>query len=293
MLNIAIYATVILIISGQRLNMRAVGRGLAIAVVAGVAIGAVLLPSSRYVGRMTGPLGDPNSAGYLIVVFTALALPSLQSRKYQLGLVAVAAAGVLLTQSRTSMLAMGIMALWVLLSRFVSSWISVPVVASVLYWIISASESLAPDAFADRAGSDLLRQRIYEVELADVAVNPVIGQGAGTAIVALDGMTFFFHSSYLALRAEAGWIGFIVMIALLLLVFRSLLALPRVRRNYSYEAALIGVAICAVNLGEVLLALPTAFAISLSMRYVIRARTLAGRHGPLVGRGASATGAGG
>lgn len=294
LVNIGVFSALIIVLTGSRLNLSSVGRGLALAVVAGVAVGIALLPTSSYVGRMTGPLGDPNSAGYLIVVYTALALPSVKLRKYQLSLVALATAGVVLTDSRTSMLAMGIMTLWVALSRFLSSWLSVPIVASVLLWIISASETLASDAFPERAGSDALRERIYAVELADVAVNPIIGQGAGAAKVAIDGTTFFFHSSYLAIRAEAGWVGFIISLALLAAVFFSLLALPRKRRSYFHEAALIGVAVCAVNLGEVLLTLTAACAVSLSMRHVILARMQAGKDGrPDTGAAGRATSTGG
>lgn len=278
LLNIGVYAAVMLTVAGQRLSLRAVGRGLALAVVAGVAIGALLLPRSSYSGRMTGPLGDPNSAGYIIVVFTFLALPSIERRKYRISLVAVAAVGVLLTQSRTSMLAMALMTLWIVLSRYASSWISVPIVALVLFGANSAAESLAPEAFAGRAGSDQLRQRIHNVELAEIAVSPIIGHGAGTAHVALDGLIFFFHSSYLALRAEAGWIGLAIVVGLFGLVFLRLLAFPRTHRNYYYEAALIGVAVCAINLGEVLLALPAAFAAGLSLRHTIQPKALADKH---------------
>lgn len=176
------------------------------------------------------------------------------------------------------MLAMGIMALWVMVSRYVSPLFSVPVVASVLWWISGASETLTGDAFADREGSDQLRERIYELELVQVAVNPLVGQGVGAAKVDLGGMTFFFHSSYLALRAEAGWVGLSIVAALLGMVFLRLIALPRERRNYLYEAALIGVAVCAINLGEVFLALPAALAIGISMRFVLKARIRQGEH---------------
>lgn len=280
--NIGVYAAVIVVTAGPRLDLRSVGRGLALAVVAGVAVGAALLPTSSYPGRLTGPLGDPNSAGFLIVVYTALALPSLNRRRYQIFLVAVAVVGVVLTDSRTSMLAMGVMALWVVLSRFFGAWFCVPVVASVLFWIISVSETVASDAFAERAGSDALRERIYAAELADVAVSPIVGQGAGAAKVALDGMMFFFHSSYLAIRAEAGWVGFTIVILLLAAVFLGLLALPRNSRNNFYEASLIGVAVCAVNLGEVLLTLTAALAVGLSMRHIARRKMRADNNESLV-----------
>lgn len=277
LLNIGVFAAVILVLGGLRLDARTVCVGLGVAVVFGVAAGILLLPRSSYAGRMTGPMGDPNSAGLLIVVLSALALPGFRRRKSKVGLLLVAALGIFSTQSRTSMLAVLIMVLWVLLNRFFSAWFSIPFVAGALIWVSSIADALAGDAFQERAGSDALRDRIFQVELQQVEIRPWVGQGAGTAAVSLDGQHFFFHNSYLALRAEAGWIGLGLVILLFVAVFISLLRIPRDQRNLYFEASLIGVTVCALNLGEVLLALPAAFALGLSAHHVLKAQAAAKR----------------
>lgn len=275
LLNIGVFSAVILVLGGHRLNLRSVSVGLGLAVCFGVVTGILLYPQSSYAGRMTGPLGDPNSAGLLIIVYSALALPGFRRQKVRVGFLLLAVLGVFLTQSRTSMLAVLIMLLWVMLNRFLTVWISIPFVVGALIWVSSIAGSLAEDAFQERAGSDQLRDRIFQVELQQVEKRPWVGQGAGSASVRMDDNDFFFHNSYLALRAEAGWIGLGLVTLLLVAVFISLVSLPRIHRNMFLEASLIGVAVCALNLGEVLLALPAAFAFGLSARHLLRVRTSA------------------
>lgn len=268
-LNISLFAAVILAVASGSLNRVAIGRGLAIGLVAGVAWGAIALPQSSYIGRMTGPFGDPNAGGFLIAVCAALAVPALTTRWQRLGLIAVCLAGVYLTESRTSMLAVAIMAVWIVLGRYGSRWLGLATVGLSMWWVSTIpQDSFATGAFADRAGSDALRARIFALEIVDVDRNPLIGNGAGTARINVDGLTFFYHSSYLALRAEAGWVGFTIMAALMGIAFLALIRLPRGKRNVWYEAALLGVAVCALNLGEVLLTLPTAIALGLAMQHV-------------------------
>jgi hypothetical protein len=268
-LNISLFAAVILAVASGRLGRIAIGRGLAIGLVAGIAWGAITLPRSSYIGRMTGPFGDPNAGGFLIAVCAALAIPALTTRRQRLGLIAVCLAGVYLTESRTSMLAVAVMAVWIVLARNGSRWLGLATVGLLMWWVSTIpQDSFATGAFADRAGSDALRARIFALEVVDVARNPLIGNGAGTAMINVEGLRFFYHSSYLAIRAEAGWVGFVILTALLALAFLALIRLPRVKRNVWYEAALLGVAVCALNLGEVLLTLPTAIALGLAMQHV-------------------------
>lgn len=273
LLNILLYSVVIIVISSGRLNVQAIGRGLAIAVVLGVLWGAVTLPRSSYEGRLTGPFGDPNAAGFLIAVCTALAIPSLIRMRNRLALLAVAGVGIYLTQSRTSMLAVAIMGLWIVFGRYGAPWLGLTVVGGLMWWINSLpQQALAGGAFASRAGSDALREVIYQAELAEVARNPLIGNGAGTARVELENGTYFYHSSYLALRAEVGWIGFVLLMVLLISALLLLIRLGKHRRNAWFEAALLGAAVCALNLGEVLLTLPTAIAVGLALNYYAAAR---------------------
>lgn len=272
-LNISLYAAVILVLSGLRLDSRSIRVGLSFAVVLGIIFGVLLLPQSSYVGRMTGPLGDPNSAGFIIAVYGALALPGIRRQKYKVGFLLLSVLGVLLTQSRTSMLALLTMMLWILLNRFLKVWVSVPFVLGAFVWVTSMADSLTGDAFQNRAGSDQLRDRIFQVEIQQVDVRPWIGQGAGSASIKLEGYSFFFHNSYLALRAEAGWIGLGLVMLLFVVIFFSLLRLPRDRRSLTCEASLIGAAICALNLGEVLLALPVAVALGISAHHWLEVRS--------------------
>jgi O-antigen ligase len=268
LLNITLYAALILVLASGRLSPRHVGRGLAVAVVIGVAWGAATLPQSGYIGRLTGPFGDPNAAGLVIAVATAIALSALQRPLYRYALLLVALLGVYLTESRTTILAVALMGLWLLFGRYGSPWLGLAVVGALLWWISNIpQEDFATGEFADRAGSDALRERIYAVETIEVARHPTVGNGAGTARILLDGQPFFYHSSYLAIRAEAGWIGFVLVVGLLALAFLALITLPRLRRNAWYEAALLGVAVCAMNLGEVLLTLPAAVAIGLAFHH--------------------------
>jgi hypothetical protein len=275
-LNISLFAAVILAVSSGRLNRVAIGRGLALGLVVGIIWGAITLPRSTYLGRMTGPFGDPNAGGFLIAVCAALAIPALTKRWQRVGLAAVSLAGVYLTESRTTMLAVAVMALWVILGRYGSPWLGLATVGVLMWWISTVpQDAFASGAFADRAGSDALRARIFALEVVDVDRNPLIGNGAGTARINVDGMIFFYHSSYLAIRAEAGWVGFVIITALLGLVFIRLIRLRRGKRNVWYEAALLGVAVCALNLGEVLLTLPTAIALGLALQHVATEKPLA------------------
>lgn len=275
-LNISLFASLILVIASGRLNRVVIGRGLALGLVAGIAWGAITLPRSSYIGRMTGPFGDPNAGGFLIAVCAALAVSALTKRWQRVGLMAICLVGVYLTESRTTMLAVAIMGVWILINRYGSRLLGLTTVGLSMWWVSTIpEEAFASGAFADRAGSDALRARIFALELVDVDRNPLIGNGAGTARINVDGLTFFYHSSYLAIRAEAGWIGFVIMTALLVLAFLALIRLPRGRRNTWYEAALLGVAVCALNLGEVLLTLPTAVAIGLAMQHAAMAKASA------------------
>lgn len=274
-LNISLFAAVILAVSSGRLNRVAIGRGLAMGLVVGIIWGAITLPRSTYLGRMTGPFGDPNAGGFLIAVCAAVAIPALTKRWQRVGLATVSLAGIYLTESRTTMLAVAVMALWVIVGRYGSPWLALAAVGVLMWWISTIpQDAFASGAFADRAGSDALRARIFALEVVDVDRNPLIGNGAGTARVNVDGMIFFYHSSYLAIRAEAGWVGFLIITALLALVFLRLIRLRRRKRNAWYEAALLGVAVCALNLGEVLLTLPTAIALGLALQHAATEKPL-------------------
>ncbi|WP_197061834.1 O-antigen ligase family protein [Sinomonas humi] len=266
--HLAIDAIAIVVIAAGRLDRVALARGLAFGMVIGVVWGAATFKESAYENRLTGIFGDPNTAGLIIIVCAGLALPTLHKGGSRLIVAASAIAGVLLTDSRTTLLAACTMAAWLLLRRLrVNPWLALGLLAVAVLWVSTAThEGLGADAFSGRAGSDALRARIDEAALADVQTSPWFGHGAGTARALVDGLTFFYHSSYLSVRTEGGWIAFALVVGLLFAAFAALVKLGS-RRVPLYEATLIGIAVCAINLGEVLMTVSSAAAVGISMQY--------------------------
>ncbi|WP_212745855.1 O-antigen ligase family protein [Sinomonas susongensis] len=266
--HLALDAAAIVVVAAGRLDRAALGRGLAFGMVVGVAWGTVTFKESTYVNRLTGIFGDPNTAGLIIVTCAGLALPVLRRGVSKLVVAGAALAGVLLTDSRTTLLAACAMIVWIVMARLrFNPWIALGFLAVGTLWVVNATrQGLGADAFAGRAGSDALRARIDEAALADVESSPWFGHGAGTARAVVDGLSFFYHSSYLSVRTEGGWIAFMLVVGLLLATFAVLVRL-RPRRVPLYEASLIGIAVCAINLGEVLMTVSSAVAVGISMQY--------------------------
>ncbi len=98
------------------------------------------------------------------------------------------------------------------------------------------------------------------------------GTGPGTAKVQLsENVRLFFHSSYLALRAEGGWIALVCLMALLVILFWRLLWLGKQRSPW-LEVAIIVLLTCATNIGEALLTLQAAVVLGFAMRHLILQR---------------------
>lgn len=261
LLNVALWAAVGITVASGRLDLRRLGAGLALGVVFGVGWGLATIESSGYVGRMTGVFGDPNTAGLIVLTFTCLAVPQLRQRWVQVVVATVGIVGIVATFSRTTWLAAACVVAWVLLAKHISRWVGLVAIAGLVWWSTSLGDAvLATSQFSARAGSDALRERILAAEQVQVDASPIIGHGLGTAHVQVDQLTFFFHSSYISLRQEGGWIALIIYLALLVAVFLAVTSLPKERRSGWAEGALIGVVICAVNLGEVFLTVPAALA---------------------------------
>ena len=190
------------------------------------------------------------------------------ARKWALGILLTF--GIFATFSRTTILAWGVVLLWVAVARRMNPFSSVAF-GGAIYWAITH----IPDTwkvvgpFDKRSGSDALRERIFILEQAFVARSPWTGSGPGTARLSVDGMPFFFHSSYLAMQAEVGLIGlslFLIMIAFLILY---LMRQPRDVRNPWLEAAILGWLICSQNIGESLLTMPSAAMLGMVLAYTV------------------------
>ena len=88
------------------------------------------------------------------------------------------------------------------------------------------------------------------------------------AAVEVQGQIFFFHNSYLSIHNEGGRVALLLIVVVGAAALVALLSLRPELRNPWYEAAIIAVAVCAVNLGEVLLELPAALALGMAAHYV-------------------------
>lgn len=176
----------------------------------------------------------------------------------------------MLTFSRTSIVVLAVVAAWLLIRRIHRPSLAVPLFAVVVYLVQKAGDLLQNwGPFASRVGSDMLRDRIEIAERILVAQSPWLGNGPGTSMVDLQDRQFFFHSSWLGLRNEVGWIGTAVFVVLVIIVGSMLLRLPTEQSHPWYEGALIAALLCAVNLGEVLLELNTAVVLGLGIRHAL------------------------
>lgn len=272
-LSVCLWATVALVLSSGRIPMYAAARGVGLGVTVAGLWALLTIGSSAYEGRITGWFGDPNTAGLFILTGLCIAVPFLATRRSQIIVVLVGVVCLVLTLSRTSLLAAGFAVAWMVLGGRINKFLGAAGMVGLVFWVINLpEEAVRIGVFSDRVGSDNLRERIQAAEQASVAQNPWIGHGAGTARVEVDEFHFFFHNSYLAIRAEAGWIGFALVVALLVGVFLALISLPARRRSVWLEAAVVSVAVCSANLGESLLAIPTALTLGFAGYHIARHR---------------------
>ena len=264
LVHLALYAALALLLAQGRYDLRAVARGLAWGLL--VAVGAGLWGVGRgYTGRLNGFVGDPNAAGLDLVALGAVAMAHLRRGRFRWLFFACALCLIYLTFSRTALLAVGMCALWLTLLRKSRAVVAVGLVGVAIYVIGHIPEDLKVfGPFASRSGSDALRQRILAAERLQLDASPWFGNGPGSSRVLLDGNWFYFHNSYLAARNEAGWIGLTLVLALGVLTLQALVRRPVVLRDTWHEASLVAVGVFAMNLGEVLLDLPTAVVVGVA-----------------------------
>lgn len=294
--HLVLYAVLALFLASGRIHLPSAARGLGVGLALSVVLTLAGVPgaSDAYAGRLSGFLGDPNLAGYLLTVLGCVAIGLGDRAWLRRGLMVVVPVAVVLTLSRTSLLAMAFGVLWLVLGRRLSAWLAVPLVAGYA-WVVSTvpRETSFFGLFSDRTGSDALRDRLLAQEQVDVSRSPLFGSGAGTARVQLGPDQFFYHSSYLAAQREGGLVLVGILVVLGAVVFLSLIRLPMDQRNGWLEAGIICLAVVAVNLGEVLLELPAAVILGAAVHHVVRQR---GREpdprpatsSPVAGRRASA-----
>lgn len=264
LLHIGLYVLLALLCAQGRFHVRSMARGLAAGLL--ISAGAYFLGyGTAYAGRLAGLMADPNAAGYLLVVLGCLAMAQLADSRFRVAIALSVTVAVVLTFSRTSLLALALVAVWVVVGRRFSAGFGAILLALMVYAVSNIPISLRTfGPFADRSGSDALRNRIVAQEQLQIAGAPWYGNGPGTSHVLVQEQPFFYHNSYLALLNEGGRLAQVLLLGAGFFALVKLLRMPLALRNYWYEGALIAVAVCAVNLGEVLLELPAALALGLA-----------------------------
>jgi hypothetical protein len=258
-----------------RLSLRSVGAGLAAGLAVVVAMGLAVIGGSAYSGRLTGFLSDPNAGAYFLAVLGTLAIFFCDERaKVRLVVAVPVVAGLVLSYSRTGLLAGAFVIIWVFLGRRLGQ-VAGAVLAAGLVWIVNnIPKSLTTfGPFSDRSGSDKLRERIIAQEQVELASAPWYGNGPGTGTVDVRGLEFFFHNSYLATRQEGGWGALLLVLALMAFAFLRLTNQSR-RGDLAAagaQAALIGVAVMGITLGEVFLDTPMAVAMAVALGHALDA----------------------
>ncbi|MDZ5660800.1 hypothetical protein SFC79_03400 [Nocardioides sp. S-58] len=273
--HVAILAGLVWAFSTGRVSLRSAGAGLATGLVAVMALAVVGIGGDYYPGRLTGYLGDPNAGAYFIAVLGVLAVFFCDDRwKVRLAVAVPVVAGLVLSYSRTGLLAGAFAIVWVLLGRRLGAAGGAAMAFGLVWLVDNIPQGLTTfGPFSDRSGSDALRDRIVAQERVELAAAPWYGNGPGTATVNIRDLEFFFHNSYLATRQEGGWGALVLVLALMVLAFLRLSRQARAGdlAAAGAQAAIIAVAVMAVTLGEVLLDTPMAIAVGFALGQALRA----------------------
>ena len=267
--NLVVLASLAWVLGQGRLHMNSFVAGLATGWVGGIAHAVLTREESGYDGRITGYLGDPNGAGFVIVTIGCLLIAyaaPLGRRTWPIWVLTGGA--VALTLSRTSVFAFVAATLWALSGPRLGRWASVGALLAawpVYQWLVDTAR--AAGFFSERAGSDYLRQRLSVVEQGMVDQAGWHGLGLGTAKAEVDGAPLWFHNSYWALWVEGGLVAFALLVLALLALFWSIHQVPAARRNAWYESAIIAALICSLNIGFSLTSVTTAVALGMYFLY--------------------------
>ncbi len=251
---VAVLALTVMIAQG-RLHLPSILKGLLFALVVNAMAFYTGVAPDNYGGYLTGWLGDKNTAGLVYAAVGVLALSQARSRWGQAILVASAGGFIWLTGSRATLAAYGFALLWMALVATrpaVVRWFAAGGILMALPWLVNNFAQAGQ--FADRSGSDLLRDRIDAAAVEKVAATPPQGLGLGEAYVEIGTNTWYFHNAYDTLHVEGGWLWLagIVGVTVLFGLRPFVIPDPGVQSRVLQAATLV-ILISAWWLGEVFL----------------------------------------
>ncbi|MGQ4544290.1 O-antigen ligase family protein [Dermabacteraceae bacterium P7054] len=238
-----------------RIDSNSLLKGLGFGLVANLVLFYAGIAPDRYAGLLTGFLGDKNKAGLYYLVGGMLAMIVVRKNFYLLLTVVGLTASIWLTGSRTTLAGLLMGLLWITVVTRFSRGFRLLWVGVIIFAVNYMEENFARAGnFADRIGSDLLRERIDSATAVKISETPWYGQGYGTARVEVEGLPWFFHNSYLTLQVEGGIPYMVAIIAVTVAIgFGPFRATNYTRELRIAEGAVVGLLICAWKLGEVFL----------------------------------------
>ncbi|QMU97384.1 zinc ABC transporter permease [Microbacterium esteraromaticum] len=267
-LRLALLALFALTIAGGRLDWRSIVVGAAVGLAINVGAFYAGLTPNKYPPFLTGWLMDKNVAGLYYATVGMLLLGVVRRYLLIVIVLATAFAFLWLTGSRTSLAAFVLAIGWwlmrnraPLLLRLGAFLIGV----RLLEWFEETFSQTG--AFADREGTDILRESIHAAERAKVTLTPWHGQGLNSAWVDIPNFPhMWFHDSYASLFVEGGYPMLWTMLALVGIAGLGLLSRRRVVSDglRAAEGALIVALVAAWQLGEVFFTAAVFFALGIA-----------------------------
>lgn len=237
-----------------RIHYPSIIRGVGVGLVANALLFYAGIAPAPYGSALSGYLLDKNQAGLAYAVIGILLVGVLRHRWEHLAVLGLFGALIWQTGSRTSLAALACGVIWFLARPRLAPVYRLGLGALMAYGLTFVEENYAQAGeFADRVGSDQLRERINEAASLKLQAAPWWGQGLGEAWVPLPQGNFLFHNSYWALLLEGGWFYACTFVGLMVLIgirpFRR--GAPPSALALSAEAGAVTTLVCALSLGEV------------------------------------------
>lgn len=285
-LRLAATTGLIFVLASGQIHFRSAIYGYVTAILVNIPLFYAGIAPDNYPGYLTGYLIDKNVAGMVYCLFGILMVAMVTRRTHKVGFFAIFAVLLWLTGSRTSLGAFAMAFVWILLAPKLP-FLGRAFLGSAIYWGIRLlnDDYAQAGAFADRVGSDLLRERIDTAAWERVQQTPFFGQGLGEAYVYFPEQKrdFFFHNSYWSAFVEGGWPWAIFVVAVT--VFAMVRPFSKSSRWTPQQVVAQGLGIalliCAWRLGEVLFTLYWAICMGFALRTVLIER--AEKDGPMNG----------
>lgn len=252
--RIAVLTCLVGSFASGRLDLRGVLQGALAGLLLNIPLFYLGLVPDTYGGVLTGLLGDKNVAGLYYAVVPVLLMATTSNWRHRMLLLSAAVAGTALTGSRTSLAGLACAVIWLAVAPRLGltlRWVLGIGLGLGVFWLSDNLPRLF-GYFADRLGSDLLRERIQAATVEKLAETPWYGLGLGQAHVDLDDTTWFFHNSFWGLFVEGGWPFLVIVVAAyVLLGMRPFRHAARTPARIVVEAATLIFLVCASQLGEV------------------------------------------